>query len=97
MSGEQTTIEPCVICGEPSVERREVLPAEYDTKGNLKRLALYQWLCATHAAHADTQAGWQDRAAKERAARRKALKRAQEDAPLFDGDAGAPPGMGRAA
>lgn len=92
----QTTIEPCAICGEPSVEQRVIEPgdAQPKFKGSVRihKMDTLRWLCAKHVASVDRDAKWQERAAARRSAQRKALKKRQEASTLFDKDHGTPPG-----
>lgn len=92
----QTTIEPCAFCGEPSVEERVVIDSYEDSKGNwIERRT--RWVCAKHAESFERDLGWKDRQARERRERSIAWRKAQQESVLFDGDEGAPPGMGRRA
>ncbi len=82
----QMTIEPCVVCGEPSTETRVITPSQTDAKGRLKKEVRGR-VCPEHAAAIERDMGWKERQAKERSAQRKKMKRLQEASTLFDAPA----------
>lgn len=82
----QTTIEPCVVCGEPSTETRVITPSSTDAKGNLKAEVKGR-VCPEHAAAIDRDMGWKERQAKERAEQRRKMRALQETSTLFDAPA----------
>ena len=82
----QTTIEPCVFCGEPSTETRVITPSRNDSKGRLIA-ARSGRVCPEHAAAIERDMGWKEREAKKRSEQRKKMKALQETSKLFDAPA----------
>lgn len=83
MSPVQTTIEPCEIRGEPSVEKVEITPAIIKNK-IIEKAAVHAWLCAEHVRSVDR--GWQRRDRLREKANSKAAKhRLARDQFTFDG------------
>ena len=79
----QTTIEPCVFCGEPSTETRVITPSREDSKGRLIA-EVKRRVCPEHAAAIERDMGWKEREAQRRSEQRKKFKALQEERPLFD-------------
>jgi hypothetical protein len=79
MTAHQTTITPCGFCDEPSIQ--EVIVAPVDSSGTKP---LKAWVCKTHLDAVNIGEGWQGRERKRKAAMKKELQAATDDARLFD-------------
>lgn len=82
---DQTRIEPCEICGEPSVAEVELTPPVHEIregKKELVTLARTRLVCATHKEAVERDRGWQKRHADRRRQGRKAMS--TDQTALFD-------------